>query len=255
MILIGRSLRTGGETCRRSRLIFFQPAWRHWLERAARGAGVTPDHVIVPLLSIASSLIGNARRVRASRSWSEPMSLWSCIVGYSGSGKTPGIDVSRRALARIERSRKSSVKELRIAHEQKATAAKAAVKKWRTEVQEAVDKGLPPPGKPAGIDDPGPFVAPRFCVSDVTIERLAVLIEVRPRGMLLVIDELAGLFANMTRYNSGGSDREFWLEAWNGGHHVVERLGRPPVVIDRPACRRDRGLSAGQAGEGLQRCG
>ena len=33
----------------------------------------------------------------------------------------------------------------------------------------------------------------------------------------------------MGRY-SGGSDRPFWLEAWNGGRHVVERVGRSIVV-------------------------
>jgi hypothetical protein len=33
---------------------------RDWLFRAARGAGVTPAHVVVPLLGIASSLIGDS---------------------------------------------------------------------------------------------------------------------------------------------------------------------------------------------------
>ena len=207
------------------------PAWQHWAGRAARGAGVLPDHVIVPLLSVASSLIGSARRVGASSSWPEPLSLWAAVVGYSGSGKTPGIDVTLRALSRIERSRKDNVDELRTAHEQKATAAKAALSKWKKEVQEAVDKRLPPPARPAGIDDPGPFIAPRFCVTDVTIERLAVLNNARPRGMLAVVDELAGLFTNMSRY-SNGSDCEFWLRAWNGGYHAVERKSSPPVVVE-----------------------
>ena len=44
-------------------------------------------------------------------------------------------------------------------------------------------------------------------------------------------DELASLFLNMSRY-SGGQDNEFWLEAWNGGSYTVERMGRPPIVVD-----------------------
>ena len=52
---------------------------RGWLLRAARGAGVTPGHVAVPLLGIASSLIGTARRVRACRSWSEPLTMWVAL--------------------------------------------------------------------------------------------------------------------------------------------------------------------------------
>jgi hypothetical protein len=61
---------------------------RGWLVRAAHGAGVTPAHVAVPLLGIASSLIGTARRVRACRSWSEPLTMWVAVVGFSGTGKT-----------------------------------------------------------------------------------------------------------------------------------------------------------------------
>ena len=74
-------------------------------------------------------------------------------------------------------------------------------------------------------------MAPRLYVSDATIERLAVLLTVRPRGMLHIGDELAGLFLNMSRYSSG-SDREFWLEAWNGGTFTVERMSREPIMVD-----------------------
>lgn len=67
----------------------FSPPWQEYLKRAAHGAGVRVEHVAVPLLGVASSLIGTARRIRASRSWSEPMTLWTCIVAASGDRKTP----------------------------------------------------------------------------------------------------------------------------------------------------------------------
>jgi hypothetical protein len=54
---------------------------------------------------------------------------------------------------------------------------------------------------------------------------------VRPRGIPALYDELAGLFSNIGRY-SGGSDRELWLEAWNGKSYTVERMGRPPIILD-----------------------
>src|SRR5262249_4403753 len=58
--------------------------WQGWVRRAARGAGVTIDHVAVPLLGISSGLIGTARRIKPSMSWSEPCSLWVGVVGFSG---------------------------------------------------------------------------------------------------------------------------------------------------------------------------
>ena len=202
-----------------------------WLARAAHGAGVTHGHVAVPLLATVASLIGTARRIRPSRSWSEPFTLWTAIVGFSGSGKTPGIGVTKRALSWIESNRKNQIAELQRRHDTKSQTAKAAAKAWKDQVEEAVKANLPPPEMPVAAMDPGLFVTPRLYVSEATIERHAVLLQARPRGMLLMSDELASLFLNMGRY-SNGSDKEFWLEAWNGHHYVVERMGRPPVTID-----------------------
>ena len=207
------------------------PPWREWAELAAHGAGVTTGHVVVPLLAVASSLIGAARRVQASRSWLEPMTLWTAVVGFSGSGKTPGIDVVKRHLAYIERTRRNKIDELQWQHETRARVAKAAAKKWKKDVEQAIARGMPAPLYPVDDADTGEFVAPRLYISDATIERLATLLQARERGMLLIADELAGLFLNMGRY-SNGSDREFWLEAWNGKSFVVERMGRPAVLLE-----------------------
>jgi Protein of unknown function (DUF3987) len=98
-------------------------------------------------------------------------------------------------------------------------------------LEEYRNKVASEPVMPPEAADPGPFVAPRLYVSNVTIERLAVLLQARPQGMLMLSDELAGLFLNMSRY-SGGQDNEFWLEAWNGGAYTVERMGRPAIAVD-----------------------
>jgi Protein of unknown function (DUF3987) len=217
-------------------------ACQGWIARAAHGAGGTPAHVAVPLLGITSSLIGTARRAMASRSFSQPMTIWTGVVGFSGDGKTPGIDATKRALSQIERDRRSKIVELRRAHEGRVEAAKAARTQWKRELKSTAqgkvvsikdyrDKAASEPPMPAAAEDPGPFVAPRLYVSNVTIERLAVLLQARPQGMLLLSDELAGLFLNMSRY-SGGQDNEFWLEAWNGGAYTVERVGRSPITVD-----------------------
>jgi 5S rRNA maturation endonuclease (ribonuclease M5) len=207
------------------------PSWQEWATNAAHGAGTAVDHVVVPLLGIASSLIGIARRVRASKSWPEPFTMWTAIVGYSGTGKTPGLDVTQRALARVEGNRKHLIGELRRAHESKLESAKAANKQWKAKVKEAIEAGRKGPEMPADAEIPEAFVAPRMLVSDSTIEKLAVLLQARPHGMSVIRDELAGLFLNLSRY-SGGTDKEFWLEAWNGKPYKVERMNRPPVDVE-----------------------
>ena len=201
-----------------------------FVERAAHSAGVTPCHVALPLLSISSALIGAARLITLPNGWSEPMALWGCIIGASGTGKTPGIGAIKGALAQIENNNQSKVDDLERKHESRSEAAKAAYKKWLKEVDEAVNNNSTPPLRPPEAVKVEHFVPPRLYVSDTTIERLAVLLQARPGGIAVLVDELAGLFANMGRY-SKGSDKEFWLEAWNGDTHSVERMGRPTVRV------------------------
>jgi hypothetical protein len=206
-------------------------AWQDLLLRTAHGAGVLPEHVIVPLLGVASSLIGTARRVRAAKAWSEPFSIWACVVADSGDRKTPGLRVTTRALDMIEKNNSSEVTKKRLTHETRAQNAKEVLKRWKTEREAAVNACPPrePPVMPIEAIDPGTFIEPRLYSNDPTIERLSSLLHVKPRGTMLIRDELAGLFANMSRY-SGGSDRPFWLEAWNGGRHIVERQSGSTTV-------------------------
>jgi hypothetical protein len=209
----------------------FSARWQLWSKNSAHGAGTAVDYVIVPLLGIASGLIGTARRLKASASWSEPFTLWTAQLGYSGAGKTPGMNVSQRTLASIERNRRRLIGELRRAHESKIERAKAARKQWLNNVEKAVEAGSAAPDMPPEAEIPERFEAPRLFVSNATIEKLAILLQARPQGMPVILDELAGLFLNLSRY-SGGTDKEFWLEAWNGNTYRVERVNRPPVDVE-----------------------
>jgi Protein of unknown function (DUF3987)/Bifunctional DNA primase/polymerase, N-terminal len=205
--------------------------WQRWACETAHGTGTTPAHVMMPLIAISSGLIGVARKVEASRSWRQPMALWTAMVGASGSGKSPGISATTRALTQIDGIRKPKFDEAKRAHEERQDVAKSVLKAWKKALDEANKKGEERPRKPKDAIVPGPFIMPRLWVSDVTIERAAQLLQARPAGLVYIADELAGLFANMSRYTDG-EDRAFWLQAWNGDAFRQERVGRPPVSID-----------------------
>ena len=226
--------------------------WQPWLASAAHGAGVTAGHVAVPAIATAAGLVGTAIRVRASRSWSEPLTLWGALIGFSGTGKTAGIDVTKRTLGMIERARKERVLDLQRKHDTRAETAKAEQKQWKKQVEEAVAAGQPPPPMPASAVEPGAFVAPRLYVSEATIERHAVLLQARPRGTLLMSDELASLFLNMGRYSNGGSDPECQARGMER-KPLCGRADGPASGQDRsPADRDDGRLPARQAGAVVQ---
>jgi hypothetical protein len=210
-------------------LYVFSERLQQVIKRNAKGAGVTPAHVAVPLIGITSGIIGFARRVMATGSWLQPMTCWTVLVGYSGTGKTPGLNVTKRALREIERRGKENETKRQCEHETKKAKAKAFYDKWRREVEEAVENGTPAPQMPPEAADPGKYVPVRLAVADGTVERLAELLQARPHGIVLLRDELSALFLNMSRY-SGGQDDEFWLEAWNGDHYNVERMNRTLAI-------------------------
>ena len=199
------------------------PSLSNWLLRASRGAGVRTDHIAVPLLGVTSSLIGMARRIQATTAWLEPMTLWTCVVAQSGDRKTPGLKVLLRGLDRIEKENSPQYQEAHRAHQMRTLLAKEEMKRWRKACAEAANASPSRelPLLPIDAVDVGDFIQPALYVQDATIQRLAKLCEVRPRGMMQIRDELSGLFASMSRQQGA---RPFYLEAWNGGRFVVERV-------------------------------
>jgi hypothetical protein len=157
------------------------------------------------------------------------MTCWTTVVGFSGTGKTPGINVTKRCLKQLERDSKNSDDARQRDHETRKESATAARNKWKDEVKSAIEANLPAPTMPIEATDPGKYIPPKLYVSDGTIERLAELLQARPQGILFLRDELSGLFTNMSRYTAG-QDNEFWLEAWNGDSFNVERMARTARV-------------------------
>jgi uncharacterized protein DUF3987 len=198
----------------------FSPRLSNWLTRASRGAGTQVDFVALPMLGVASSLIGKARRVQASTSWIQPCTLWVAIVGFSGDRKTPGLEAVTKTLDHIESENRPKQRAAELAHQERVERTKAEFKRWKKECEAAIAKKHEPPRMPIEAVDPGDFIYPALYVTDCTIPRLGRLCVVRPRGMMQVRDELMGLLAGMKSFGA----REFYIESWNGGRHVVERV-------------------------------
>jgi hypothetical protein len=211
------------------------PFWQSWCERAAQGAGAPVDYVALSLLSASAALIGGARCIAPAPSWCEPCVLWTALIGAPSSGKTPAIEAVLRMVRELEGglSAKNSAR-----HRQQQAAVEAAHarrERWRCDVQTATKQGAPPPDMPSDAEEPPAFVPRQLAIADATIEAVADVLQGNPRGLLQYRDELSGWLANMGRYANGGSDRPFWLSAWSANPYVVNRKGKTPVNVARPA--------------------
>jgi DNA polymerase-1 len=187
---------------------------RTWVATVAQEIDVDPSWVALPGLAVCASAIGSTRKIRIKANWVEPCTLWTVIVGQSGTVKSPPC---RAALAPLIEFEKEAMKTYKIEREHYESDLEA----WR----------LAKKKHERGGEDPGPKPEPpilrRVRCSDTTIEALGQLLEQNPRGVLLYRDELRAWFNSFTRYKgaSGGNDMPTWLELYDSGTTVIDRKG------------------------------
>jgi hypothetical protein len=198
-----------------------------FVRQGAQALGCDPTYFALPILAVVASALGNTRTIRLKNGWDEPAIIWAVVVGESGSLKSPA---GLKTLAPVFRRQKQLLEEFHqenAQYQQELEEHKAAKKNAR---------------KDAGKECPEPPEKPRLrrvVCSDITIEKVAEVLEDNPRGTLVARDELAGWFGSFTRYkgNKGGTDLPNWLEMFRAGTVVVDRKTgeRPTLFIPRAA--------------------
>jgi hypothetical protein len=205
------------------------------VREGALALGCDPAFVALPALAVVAGLTGNTRAIRLKPDWTEPAVVWAAVVAPSGTQKSPAARLALGPLIDVQRKFVEAHRLALQAHETAKAAHEAAAK--------AFAKATGP--------DPGPAptapVCERHVVSDVTIERLAEILEDNPRGLLLYRDELAGWVHNFGRYRSGGSDLPAWLSMHRADAILVDRKGdnRKTTYVARAAVSVTGGIQPG----------
>ncbi len=191
---------------------------RSYVEEAADSIGCDAAYVALPMLSALAAAIGNTRRIRLKRSWTEPAIIWSGIVGESGTMKSPAIT---EALSATMERQKHSMRDHQSLKEQwliEREMYESKLIEW---------KKLAGKGKASAEDrpeEPDMPVCERTWLADTTIEALISKLNENPRGLLLHRDELAGWIGSMDRYAGGsGGESAMWLEVFGGRAITVDR--------------------------------
>jgi hypothetical protein len=182
------------------------------VEEAAAAIGCDPVYVALPVLSIVAAAIGHSRSIQLKKGWEEPPIVWAGIVGESGTLKTPACKFALSPVYAVERDYR---REFGRAHS----------------AYEADHADTPKAQRP-----PRPVMRRAYC-SDVTIEKLAQLLEDNPKGLLVARDELSGWLGSFKKYKNSGTDLPDWLQIHSGAPINVDRKtgDRPTVYVERAA--------------------
>jgi DNA polymerase I-like protein with 3'-5' exonuclease and polymerase domains len=183
--------------------------WAEFTRQGAKSLKCDPAYVALPIISVLAGAIGNTRRVHVGADWFEPAVWWSCIVGVSGSQKSPAAELSVNLV--MDRQKKLMAE------------YRDELKQYRAEVA-----ALPKGGRgrdEGGGDGPEKPVPKRVLVSDVTIEKLAGILDDNRRGLLAYRDELAGWVGSFQRYKgkAGGTDEPNWLSVHGAKAIIYDR--------------------------------
>ncbi|MEM9663167.1 MAG: DUF3987 domain-containing protein, partial [Planctomycetota bacterium] len=175
---------------------------------------VDPAAVAAPMLAACSGAIGDSRRIRVG-SLNPPSALWICLVGSSGSRKSAAIDAATQFCKLAEREARDE-----------SAAARREYQANLKRMKQTTKSGPP-------VDEPTEPIEHRRTVGDVTLERLAMILQDNPRGVMMIRDELAAWF-DFGRYSSGGgsSNRSGWCELFDGRSITVDRKGSASSYVE-----------------------
>jgi hypothetical protein len=175
------------------------PTLAKFVEAEHRAMGADPSALAMATLTAVAGAIHAETLVCAGESWWERPILWTFLIGRPSAMKSPIIEKARKPLSRIDYERD---------------------KCWRREYEKW--KQTKGPNNPV----PFPPKPPRCIINDVTPEKVAEILSRSPCGSLMVHDELAGWIGSFERYNSGASSRATYLQCWNGGTFLQDRVGK-----------------------------
>jgi hypothetical protein len=166
-----------------------------------RATGFDPSGVIVGSMVAAASLITDQCRlqVRPETEWYESPRIWAVLVAMPSAGKSPSI--------------RAAADHIRDMH-------RAEIRAWEFENKDVKAEDRPP--------------RPALYTSDTTIAALQEILKDNNRGILLRTEEFSSWVGGIDSAEKGeaAQNRGHWLEAYDGGPHQVNRIGRGSPLID-----------------------
>lgn len=176
----------------------FPDQLREYIVELKKSLNFHPDFCAAAAMFAISTVNGNKYKLRVKNGWEASTVFWFACVGYPGTIKTHPV--------------KTLMKPLQVLDYES---------KMRYDAEMLV------------YDPEGKQPKPKFrqhLISDYTLEALHSIHDINKRGIGLYKDELKGFLNDMNKYRKG-SDEEFWLESFNNGSYIVNRVTREPIMV------------------------
>lgn len=170
------------------------------------------EYAAIALLSAVATAIGNSHHIRIKGAWTSSPCLYIFLVGHPGQGKTPPLDFAYKPIQDYDYSLFCKFKE----DYERYTARQT--EKGKDDIPDAA-------GKPVLI---------QTILSDFTPEAMMKQHNDNQRGIVILVDEIMGMFNSINRYNDNPLITQL-LTAYSGKQLKVSRCNNPiPAIIRNP---------------------
>lgn len=202
-----------------------------WVFDIAHRMQCPPDFPATAALVALGTVVGKKIRIYPKRqdSWDVVPNVWGMAEGRPGVLKSPAVKAAFAPLFRLAQiEREESQKDVN-AHVGQVEALQAKIKAAAKKPEIAATLK----GELAALKEKAPAVR-RLVTNDATIEKLGMMLNENPNGLLIEREELTGLFHQMEQQGHE-QDRSFYLEAWDGRNSKsIDRVLRGSLWV--PSC-------------------
>ncbi|WP_414753191.1 DUF3987 domain-containing protein [Anabaena sp. CCY 9910] len=185
----------------------------------AKQFNVPIETFIGVLLPVAASLlkVSTCIEIDSATNFYPPAILWMGLVGETGATKSPILNSILNPLEKLQADAED-------AYQRDSAQYRQELAQWQ---KLSKDKRGDMPTEP---------IPQEYYLQDITSEAIADCLSKQPnRGVIVAVDELAGLFAGFNQYRpqGKGNDRQKWLSAYDGKPIKINRKTVPRVLISR----------------------
>ncbi len=180
----------------------FPGSFRTAVSNMTRRGEFRTEYVAMAMLSALAATIGNTISLEIRDGFRVNPALMITFVGKPGAGKTPPLMAAYEALRRSDHRR---------------------YQQWRQAMHDYNAKQSSPSPSDGGTGSKRP-VCQQTVLSDFTQEAMVSQLESNPTGVAIVVDEIAGFFNTVNRYNASNMI-ETLLSAFSGDPIKVTRKG------------------------------
>jgi len=195
-------------------------------------------------LGVLSACTGGNAEIEVKPGWRETLNLYTATVAAPGERKSAVQQAMTRALFDVEKRLTETMMPTRLEADARKQIALRKAEKARTDAAgpkkggdkndelEAIEAAIDAAKTAAEIEVPA---VPRIVADDATPEAAASLLA-EQRGKLAIISAEGGIFDIIAgRYNGQVANLDVWLKGHSGDPIRIDRKGRPPEYIPKPA--------------------